>query len=449
MKTYQDLLNANTSEQALCSFLIEAVYEHRLSKEYRTAAEAMAYWRNENPTITRYQKLLYTISGKAVPDNYSANYKLASNVYFRFVTQTVQYLLGYGARFDDPATKKRLGGDDFDLKLQTALTMALNGGVSFGFMNYDRLEVFGITEFVPLYDEENGSLSAGIRFWQIDRDKPLRITLYETDGYTEYIRRTDGGELELLSPKRAYKQTVVVSEYEGRSCYDGENYPELPIIPLYSPRRQSSIVGFKRQIDCYDLIESGFANDIDDASMIYWTISNAGGMDDIDLAKFVEHMKTVRAAVVDDDGARAEAHTADVPYASREAILTRLESEMYRDFMVLNNSTISGGSSTATAIKAAYEPMNLYSNMLESNVLEFVGRLLSLLEIDDHCSFKRDSIVNELESARTAQTRVSTALMLRGVFDDETVIRLCAQALELSDRDADRIIEKVLYAASN
>ncbi|HIS24648.1 MAG TPA: hypothetical protein IAD01_04510, partial [Candidatus Faeciplasma gallinarum] len=48
---------------------------------------------------------------------------------------------------------------------------------------------------------------------------------------------------------------------------------------------------------------------------------------------------------------------------------------------------------------------------------------------------------NELEKARTVQTKVSTALMLKGVFDDETIIRLCAQALELSDEDAQRIIE--------
>ena len=388
---------------------------------------------------------MYTISGKAVPDNYSANFKIASNVYFRFVTQTVQYLLGNGALFDNPETKKRLGGNSFDLKLQYALTMALNGGVSFGLMNYDRLEVFGITEFVPLYDEENGALSAGIRFWQIDSDKPMRVTLYESDGYTDYICKrsgSDGEAFEQMSKKRPYKQTVVQSEFEGSRLYDGENYPGFPIVPLYSPRRQSSIVGFRRQIDCYDLIESGLANDIDDASMIYWTISNAGGMDDIDLAKFVEHMKTVKAAVVDEDGAKAESHTVDVPYESRETMLARLESEMYRDFMVLNLDMISGGSSTATAIKAAYEPMNLYSNMLEANVLEFVEGLLSVLEISDSCRFKRDSIVNELESARTAQTRVSTALLLRGLFDDETVIRLCARALDLSDEDADRIISK-------
>ena len=64
--------------------------------------------------------------------------------------------------------------------------------------------------------------------------------------------------------------------------------------------KQSELVGIREQIDCYDLIKSKFANDIDDASQIYWILQNAGGMDDIDLTRFVERMKTVRAAVVED-----------------------------------------------------------------------------------------------------------------------------------------------------
>ena len=53
----------------------------------------------------------------------------------------------------------------------------------------------------------------------------------------------------------------------------------------------------RTQIDAYDLIKSGFANDLDDVSAIYWTLSNTGGMDDVDLAQFVERMKTVKALV--------------------------------------------------------------------------------------------------------------------------------------------------------
>ncbi len=440
MKTYQDLLLALDSERSLADFLKSAIVDYKLSKQYLTVLEAMQYYKNENPTITKYQKLLYTISGKAVPDNYSADFRLASNVYFRFITQTVQYLLGNGADFDKSDTKERLGGKSFDSALQNALTKSLNGGAAYGFMNLNHLEVFGAEEFIPLYDEETGRLEAGIRFWQLESSRPLRVTLYESSGYTEFIQR-GMGELEVLRPKRAYKVSVISNDV-GQSRVIGEsNYGVLPIFALYSPRKQSSIVGLKRLIDCHDLIESGFANDIDDASMIYWTISNAGGMDDIDLAKFVEHMKKVKAAVVEDDGAKAESHTVDVPYQSREAILSRLEGEMYRDFMVLNPDMISGRSSTATAIKAAYEPMNLYSNMIEYSVNEFIDKILKLLDIDDSPKFKRISIASELENARARQINVETILQLRGVFDNETVVDLLADAMGLGRSEVKRVMQ--------
>lgn len=430
MTTYQDLQENSKSQKLLSDFLISALDDYKLSKVYRNAVEAAEYYSNRNPTISRYQKLLYTISGRAVPDNYSANFKLASNVYFRFVTQTVQYLLGNGVRFSDDRTKKLLGGEDFDTKLQKALTLALNGGVAFGFMNYDRVEIFGADEFIPLYDEESGRLCAGIRFWQLDRDKPLRVTLYEDDGYTEFIKR-GSGDVEVYKEKTPYKLKYTIEAGGSEELCGGENYCSLPIVPLHSPRKQSSIVGFKQQIDCHDLIMSGYANDIDDASMIYWTISNAGGMDDIDLAKFVQHMKTVKAAVVEDDGAKAEAHTPSLPYQSREAILQHLESEMYRDFMVLNYDSLASSTRTATAIKAAYEPMNLFSNLLETSVKEFILGLLKLLGVEDSPRFQRESISNEYERAKTVQTRVSTVLMLRELYGDERVKEMVDEIMNL------------------
>ena len=426
MKTYQDMKRAlkEDPENGLYSFILESVRDYKRSDAYKTALEAIDYWRNQNPTITKYQKLLSTVSGGTAPDNYSANYKLATNVYFRFITQTVQYLLGKGVSFDSPDTKKRLGGRAFDKALQTALTAALNGGTAYGLWNSDRLEVFGAEEFVPLYDEESGSLMAGIRFWQLERDRPLRLSLFEEDGCTELIMK-DSDELPaVLRKKQPYRKTTSYLPSGEELLRIDENYSRLPVIILRSPRKQSSIIGFKKLIDCHDLIASGYANDIDDASLIYWTISNAGGMDEIDLAKFVKQLRTVRAAVVEDDGARAEAHSVSLPYESREAILNRLESDMYRDFMVLNPDTIHGGTSTATAIKAAYEPMNLYSNLLEASVSEFISELLELLDISDSPSFTRTTIVNELEIANTKKARVETALLLKEVLGEQKVREL-------------------------
>lgn len=427
MITYQDLLNHKSSEKDLMDYVLTIVQSHKNSEEYEMAVIADEYARQKNRTITQYQKLLYTLEGQVVPDNYSANYKLCSNFFFKLVTQENQHLLGNGITWGDDSTAEKLG-KDFDIRVQEAGYEALVSGRSFGFWNYDRLEVFNYREFAPLYDEENGALMAGVRFWQLSKNKPIRATLYEIDGYTEYIwnRRDGNSGGEILHAKRPYKLKTRTSPADGVEIYDGENYPSFPIVPLYANTyRQSELVGLRSEIDAYDLIRSGFANDLDDASQIYWTIQNAVGMDDVDLVKFINHMKTVKAAVVEDDGARAEAHTIDIPYASREALLTRLRADIYEDFMALDTREIAGGAITATQIEAEYEALNLKTDMYEYRVIEFLQGILQIVGIEDDPSFTRSQIVNRTE---TLNVLIQGAQFLTRDYVVEKILTLLGDA---------------------
>ena len=395
MITYQDLLKIGESDAERIEFVRTVIASHQNSDAYKMAETAESYDRKQNKTIIEYQKLLYTITGEAVPDNFSANFKITSSFFNRFITQQTQYLLGNGVSWSQDGTSEKLG-DDFDSKLQTLGHNALVQGVGFGFWNFDHLEVFKLTEFAPLYDEEDGSLKAGVRFWQLDKTKPLRAVFYELDGYTSYIWRDSGAEV--LQEKQKYILKTRETAADGLEIYDGENYPSFPIVPLWgNTHHQSELVGIRESIDAYDLIKSGFANDVDDASLIYWTINNAGGMDDVDLAQFVQRMKTVKAAVVEDDGARAESHTVEVPYASRESLLDRLRADLYEDFMALDTKNIADGAVTATQIKAAYEPLNNKTDMFEYCVLDFISGILELAGIEDEPTFTRSQIVNAQE----------------------------------------------------
>ena len=153
------------------------------------------------------------------------------------------------------------------------------------------------------------------------------------------------GECEIIKDKSKYINIVSTSEADGSEIIDGKNYDGFPIVPLWgNEEHQSAFVGLREKIDGYDLIQSGFANDLDDASQIYWTITNAGGMDDVDLAKFVERMKTVKAAVVvETGGSTAEAHTMEVPYNARQTLLAELRDGLYRDAMALDTDKITAG----------------------------------------------------------------------------------------------------------
>jgi len=419
MKTYQDLLEVVNNETLLKQFIISAINDHKGSEQYRWAQIGEDYDKQQNTTIMRYRKLLYTVSGQAISDTFSANHKLPSNYYNRFNVQENQYLLGNGVNFENQETKDKLGTKRkaFDTMIQKLGKIALTQGEAFGFYNLDHIDVFEFLEFVPLYDEEDGSLKAGIRFWQISESKPLRATLYEMDGYTEYIRHKEDPELMIYKDKRPYVLKTRYSEADGKEIYDGENYPGFPIVPLWGNQDHViKIRAWQPKIDCYDLIESGFANDVDDASLIYWTIQNAGGMDDVDLAKFIQHMKTVKAATIDEDGAKAEAHTMDVPVTARETYLKLLEKDLYKDAMALDTEAIANGNTVATAIKAAYEPLNSKTDDFEYCVIEFIQNILELAGIDDDPTFKRSMLIN--------QTEETTMILAAAQYlDNETILK--------------------------
>lgn len=403
MYTYQDLLKVADDKDKKIKFVLSAISQHKSSDDYQTALTAEEYAKRRNTTIVKFQKLLYTVTGKVVPDNFSANYKLCSGFFKRFTIQQSQYLLGNGVSWKNDTTSDSLGTKKypFDNQIQKAGKYALIEKVSFCYWNLDHIEVFKFTEFVPFFDEKDGALKAGIRFWRIAEDKPLRATLYEMDGYTEILFQ-NGKDYEILQEKRGYVANIGESESDGIEIYDYESYPSFPIVPFWANQEhQSELVGLQEQIDCYDLIKSGFANDVDDASQIYWIIQNAGGMDDVDLVKFVERMKTVKAAVVEDDGARAEAHTMDVPYESRERLLDRLEKDLYKDYMALNTENIANGAVTATQIKASYEPINNKADEWEYCAINCINGILELAGIEDIPSFTRSIIVNATENIQS------------------------------------------------
>lgn len=406
MVTYQDFLKVSQNETDRMDFVYRAINCHKDTELYKTAMIAEEYDKHQNTTIRQYEKILYDVMGRAVQDVWTANYKLASRFFNRFVTQENQYLLGNGITWGEESTEEKLG-DRFDYQVQKAGRLALVGGVSFGFWNYDKLDVFGVKEFAPLYDENDGAMKAGIRFWQIDESKPLRATFYELDGYTDYIwnkREVENGKYqvvsEVLHEKRPYIEKITVSEADGEQIYDGENYPSFPIVPLWgNPCKQSEIVGLREQIDCYDLIKSGYANNVDEASIIYWTLQNAGGMDDVDLAEFIEKMRKLHAAQTD-DGVSATPNTMEAPYQSREALLATLRADMYEDAMALDTKNIASGAITATQIQAAYDPLNSKTDEYEFCVRDFLAGILEIAGIEDEPTFTRSMIVNRAEEVQ-------------------------------------------------
>ena len=408
MKTYQDLLKAGANEKERGKFCFNAISEFKASPEYAIARDGEAYYNKHNITIEKFQKFLYTVSGRQVPDIFGANYKLKTLFFRRLVIQQVQYLLGNGLSLGEPENKKKLG-KSFDFKLQSAAKMAMAGGRSFGFWNLDHLEVFGFADtpshpgFCPLYDDNTSELCAGIRFWQrrIGENMTYWCTLYEEDGYTEYSKKGNK-EIKVTTPKKAYKTTMLSTLAGGVEKEIEENYGRLPIVQLFAnDTHESELVGIRESIDCYDFIKSGLANAIDDTAEIYWVIKNSGGMEDPDIAKFLQRLKTMHGAAYDGTGdSEVTANTVDVPVEARRTMIELLRNDIYEDFQALDVRTLSAAAKTTQEIQAAYQAQDNKCDDFEYYLLEFVDNILELAGIEDNPTFERNRIINQNEQTQ-------------------------------------------------
>ena len=324
MITFQDFEEATDKK----AFIIDAIARHQVDPFTQTALVADLYDRQRNKTINEYVQVIFNLFGQSMEDFTATNNKISSNFFHRLNKQRCTYSLGNGVSFANAKRKKLPSGlymtvdstkdalgVEFDTDLSKLCYKGLIHGVSFGFWDYNKLYVFPITQFVPLWDETTGKLRAGIRYWRLHPDKPLIVVLYEEDGYTKYKAESDHGELIETQAKKKYVTTVQKTEVDGVIAEEGGNYSTLPVIPFWgSNLKQSTLIGMREKIDSFDLIRSGFANDLQDCSQIYWIIENCGGMSEADLARFRDRLKLQHIAGIPnaDDGAKATPYTQEI-----------------------------------------------------------------------------------------------------------------------------------------
>lgn len=434
MQTYQDFEKATNVGE----FIAKAIQQHMAGEEWKTARDADLYDRQRNVTINRLVKTYADKArGTTTAPNDERDMCIASNWFNRFNVQRCSYLLGNGVSFtrrekrvnDDGVlvnvdiTKEALG-KKFDGVLFRWGYNALIHGVCFGMWTGEELRVFPLTQFVPLWDEDTGALRAGIRFWRLAPDKPMRVELYTEQGYTVW-QSAEGSTGTILTTDdeapRPYQEVVYITEHDGVIAVEPMTTSTLPIVPMWgSYKHQSTLVGFRDNIDAYDLIKSGFANDQRDCAKIYWLIENCGGMTRQDMDDFLDDIRYRHIAKVDSESFTGDAraalspYTVDVPYQGNEAVLDRLSKDMFRDFGAVDTSTIPAGA-TNDQIESAFQPLDEEADMFETQIIESVQQLLAQMDIEDTPQFKRNRTTNVNET-------VDAVMKCNAYLDAEAVL---------------------------
>lgn len=413
MLTYQDY---EESTEPVADFVKKAISQYQSSELYKTACIADEYNHQRNTTINTFSKIVYRVNGQKILDPTAANNKIASNFFRRLNVQRCTYSLGNGVSFSNEGIKDKFG-KKFDTILQRAGYNALIYGVSYLYIA-EKVYDFNATCFLPLLDEHTSDLRAGVHFWKLAPDKPLVAEFFEESGLSRFCEDKDGNFVE-YAPKEAYIQKVQWTEAFGEEVVGEDNYPSIPVVPLWgSELHQSTLVGMRAAIDAYDLTRSGFANDLEDCAQIYWLVENYGGMQDDDLRKFLDRLKFNHIANANTgDGGRIAPYAQEIPYNARKIFLDDIRSGIYEDFGGLDVHTMAAGA-TNDHIDAAYQPLDENADDFEAQIIECVQRLGSILDIDeDDCVplFKRNRISNQKE-------QVEMLVQEAEWLDEETIL---------------------------
>lgn len=377
MLTFQDFLAAENRED----FLLQAIAEHENSEKYKIGQLAAEFYAGNDPILEKVKKIVYDLNGMAHKDYFSADSKLKTSYYQIFAMQTVSYSFGNGVAFENEEIKKKLCSS-FDADINDWVTYAVNDGEAYAYVTENKITPMSIGSdktkpiFVPLVDVETGAVKAGFKYWRLDDDKPLRITLYEPQGYTEY-EQPYGDKLSAISGLKAYKGTITTFEAFD-DVINAETVEGIPIVKLSFFNNQSYIANKVNMLTEYNALLSKLSSNSRENDLIYWIIKNCGGMDELDDNAFL--MKIIQSHVAHlDEGQEAEPKQLVAPHEGILAALETLRKQLFYDFAAIDFERMSGGNITTYEIKQAYANKDLYADRFEMNFARAMEQVLKLM----------------------------------------------------------------------
>ena len=417
--------------------------------------------------ILNYKLFYYDADGEIQEDKTRSNVKISHPFFTELVDQEAQYILN-GDKFvksDVPELQVELDkvfGDEFISELTETITSTISKG--FGYMycyknkndvfKFENADAMGVVEVRAKDTDDNCKY---VIYWYIDRNtkaqkKIKRIQVWDDKQIYFYTQSDDGAIVEDDTEEYNPRPHIV---YRNSNDDESLYYDTLGFIPFFrldNNRKQlSGLEPIKALIDDYDLMACGLSNNITDSTEAYFVVSGFQG-DSLD--ELITNLKTKKHIAVDGGGG-VDMKTVNIPYEARATKLALDETNIYRFGMGFNSAQLGDGNITNVVIKSRYALLDLKCNKLEKNLRKFLREMIQIVlddlnnkydkdyqQKDVYFDFKREVITNASDNASikkveadTKSVEINLILGLKGVIDDETVIKMICEQLDIDYND--------------
>lgn len=315
------------------------------------------YWSDPKPILDKNGQpildsngCLKRYGGGFVENRYVANNRIGYGIYKDIVSQKTNSLL------DETPTVSGIELDKKFLK-QFGYSMKMGGqraagqGVSYIYQDYlGNLTVFQSENCIPYFDEMTGDLISLIRFWDIPTNYETSyqnnryqsyytiIETYTQEGLTVYSTR---GKFHVEKPLTPYKFKRTADIFGNTITGESVNLP-ITIFRNNSDYKSDMTPSVRAKIDIIDTVNSGFANNIEDFSDLFWVIKNASGMDSTAFEDYVANINRSKKIIVG-DGDDVNTKQIEIPTEARTKFVDLMKKELVFETGIIDTQAIAAG----------------------------------------------------------------------------------------------------------
>lgn len=427
-----------------------AAQSYSLLKRYESspicinAQIAWQYFNGENKTISELRRMYWKdgtkdettgkVSAGGFTDNpYVANNKIGFGFFRDMVTQKVDTLfreipsINTEYKLDDKFIKR------YGFALKVAGERASAQG--FAFLLLDRnsnIQVFSSDRAVAFYDDYTGEMKALIRWWYMENlnaYSTMYWEIYDEEGVATYRNRPHLSQVGEKVPYKFNRRTSrLTDEIEPISV-------GLPIVEFRNTydKRSDFSTNIRSKIDIIDIVQSGFANNIEDFSDVYWAIKDNGSLSGEYYEDFVANINRTRKVF----GEAIDVKQVQIPTEARSKFVEIMKDDLIRDGGVVDMKALTNGNLTATAIHAARAGLETRVSAFEWVAYEAATRLIEIYQTMNGVQFDFDVTFNKYTINNVTET-IQNAVLLYGKVSEDTFLNMLKSADIISDVEEEK-----------
>jgi len=380
------------------------------------------YYNQENDIVDRIKRVYW--DANLISENpFQANNRLPSGFAKLLIKQKVNYSInediGIVSEKEEAAEVIEEIIPNWKKHLKQAGTKASHSIRTFWIFYVDekdgklKYRVVPARQGIPIYDDDDDSLTAFIRFY-LSKDMSTNETrryaeYYDADNVTYLVEDNHGNFILNRDIEQNPRKHIPIKIKKGNevAAAQGIGFGRPPVAILENnDELKSDIQPIRAYIDIYDITDSDFANNIEDFQEAFYVLKGFAG-DEQTLRTLLTQIKKYKA-IPTKTGTDVAAQTMDVPVVARETYMKIAKENIYRFGQGVDMNDLKSGNVTNVMIKAMFANLDLKANDFEQEIQDFWKQIIFFVnryneiknngeEIDSELIFNRGLMMNEVE----------------------------------------------------